>query len=212
MNGDDLRWDVDRVLSIDRVTGETQKRRGVQQWFYSIDFNERCPNVEYLLDFFARIREKNPRAFERIQYVEQPTDRDLRAHPENKMHAAAKIKPVVIDESLTDYESLLLAREQGYSGAALKACKGITEALLMAAGALEFKMFLTVQDLTCPGASFLESAELSARVPTVAAIEGNARQFCPDANKEWEKKYPELFIVKNGTVRTQGLTKPGLGH
>ncbi|NLU22819.1 MAG: mandelate racemase/muconate lactonizing enzyme family protein [Phycisphaerae bacterium] len=212
MNGDDLRWDVDRVLSIDRVTGETQKRRGVQQWFYSIDFNERCPNVEYLLDFFARIREKNPRAFERIQYVEQPTDRDLLAHPENKMHAAAKIKPVVIDESLTDYESLLLAREQGYSGAALKACKGITEALLMAAGALEFKMFLTVQDLTCPGASFLESAELSARVPTVAAIEGNARQFCPDANKEWEKKYPELFIVKNGTVRTQGLTKPGLGH
>jgi len=40
------------------------------------------------------------------------------------MHAAARIKPVVIDESLVDLESLELARELGYSGVALKACKG----------------------------------------------------------------------------------------
>lgn len=212
MNGDDLGWDVDRVLSVDRVATEVQKKRGVEKWVYSVDFNERCPNVEYLLGFFAKIREQNAPAFERIQYAEQPTDRDLRAHPENKMHAAAKIKPVVIDESLTDYESLLLSREQGYSGVALKACKGQTEALLMAAAAIEFKMFLTVQDLTCPGASFLQSAELTARIPTVAAIEGNARQYCPAANVEWAKRWPEAFTVRDGTVRTGGLTKPGLGH
>ncbi len=212
MNGDDLNWDVERVLAVDRVTGETQKRRGVSRWVYSVDFNERCPNVQYLLDLFARIGEKNSGALDRIQYVEQPTDRDLRAHPDNRMHAAAKIKPVVIDESLTDYESLLLAREQGYSGVALKACKGLTEALLMAAAALEFKLFLTVQDLTCPGASFLESAELSARVPTVAAIEGNARQYCPAANEKWAGKFPDVFTVTHGTVRTGALTAPGLGH
>jgi hypothetical protein len=68
------------------------------------------------------------------------------------MHEAAKIKPVVIDESLVDLESLLLAREQGYSGVALKACKGHTEALLMGAAAQKYQLFLCVQDLTCIGA------------------------------------------------------------
>ena len=89
---------------------------------------------------------------------------------------------MVIDEALVDYESLLLSRELGYSGVALKACKGQSEALLMGAAAQKFRLFLCVQDLTCPGASFLHSASLSARIPTVAAIEGNARQYCPAAN------------------------------
>ena len=43
------------------------------------------------------------------------------------MHEAAKLKPVVIDESLVDLESLHLAREMGYTGVALKACKGQTQ-------------------------------------------------------------------------------------
>ena len=67
------------------------------------------------------------------------------------MHEAAKLKPVVIDESLTDLERLLLAREMGYTGVALKACKGQSQALLMAAAAQKYSMFLCVQDLTCPG-------------------------------------------------------------
>ncbi|UCD30638.1 MAG: hypothetical protein JSV03_04510 [Planctomycetota bacterium] len=212
MNGDDLAWDIDRLLSIDRVVALTQKDLGVKKWIYSADFNERCKNVDYLLEFFGRIRERNPTALDRLQYVEQPTDRDLNAHPENKMHQAAGIKPVVIDESLTDYQSLLMARELGYSGVALKTCKGQTEALLMAAAALEFKMFITVQDLTCPGASFLHSVGLAARIPTVAAVEGNARQYCPSANEKWANKYPDLFTIKKGTIKTGSLTRPGLGH
>ena len=118
------------------------------------------------------LEEAAPAALRRVQYIEQPTHRDLRANPENRMHAAAKIKPVVIDESLVDFESLLLAREQGYSGVALKACKGHSEALLMGAAAQKHNLFLCVQDLTCVGASFLHSASLAARVPSVAAIRG----------------------------------------
>src|SRR4029434_10302470 len=98
---------------------------------------------------------------------------------------AAAIKPVVIDESLIDLESLELAREQGYSGVALKACKGHSEALLMAAAAQKYGMFLCVQDLTWPGASLLHSARTGPRVPGVAAIEGNGRQYCPAGNRAW---------------------------
>lgn len=209
--GDDLAWDVQRVAAVERVAAETQPRRGCGTWHYSLDFNERCPHVEYVLDFLGKLREVAPAALERVQYIEQPTHRDLRANPENKMHAAAKIKPVVIDESLIDLESLLLARELGYSGVALKACKGHSEALLMGAAAQKYGLFLCVQDLTCVGRSFLHSASLAARVPTVAAVEGNGRQYCPAGNREWDKRFPGMFRITQGTVQTAELNGIGLG-
>ncbi len=211
LNGDNLDWDVDRVVSVDRVAAEAQAARGCATWCYSADFNEKCANVQYVLDFLARVREQAPQALDRLQYIEQPTHRDLKANPDNRMHEAAKIKPVVIDESLVDLESLLLSRELGYSGVALKACKGHTEALLMGAAAQKYGMFLCVQDLTCVGASFLHSASLSARIPTVAAIEGNGRQYCPAANAGWDERFPSMFDVTDGTLGTSALNGPGLG-
>jgi hypothetical protein len=145
-------------------------------------------------------------------YVEQPTARDLKSHPENKMHAAARLKPVVIDESLVDYESLLLARDQGYTGVALKACKGQSQAIVMAAAAQKFDMFLCVQDLTCPGQSFLHSAGLAAHIGPVTAIEGNARQYCPAANQAGANQFPEVFTVRDGHIETRRLNQVGLGH
>ena len=211
LNGDDPKWDVDRVLHVDRVTTQTQKQRGVNQWVYSLDFNEKCPNVEYLLNFLRTVKQKTPQGYERIQYVEQPTARDLKAHPENIMHEAAKLRPVVIDESLTDVEALLLSRKMGYTGAALKACKGQSHMMLIASVAEKHKLFLCVQDLTCPGASLIQSASLAAHVPGVAAIEANARQYMPAANQAWESKFPGLFRITDGTMETGGLNKPGLG-
>ena len=210
--GDDLAWDVQRVVSVERVAAQAQKRRGCDCWHYSLDFNERCANVAYVLDFLGQLAERSAAALERVQYIEQPTHRDLRAHPENRMHAAARIKPVVIDESLLDLESLMLCRELGYTGVALKACKGHSEALLMGAAAQKYNMFLCVQDLTCPGRSFLHSATLSARIPTVAAIEGNARQYVPAGNRGWADRYPTMFNVTDGTLGTGSLDGVGLGY
>ena len=111
LNGDDRKWDVERVLRVDKVTTQTQKARGASHWVYSLDFNEKCPNVEYLLDFLREVKDKSPGGYERIQYVEQPTARDLKPQPEHKMQEAAKLRPVVIDESLTDVEALLLSEK-----------------------------------------------------------------------------------------------------
>jgi L-alanine-DL-glutamate epimerase-like enolase superfamily enzyme len=201
LNGNDAGWDVERVVAIDAVAGGLT---------YSLDFNEQCPNVEYLVDVLQRVKERSARAFERTAYVEQPTARDLKAHPENKMHAAAAIKPVVIDESLVDYESLLLAREQGYTGVALKSCKGQGMSMIMAAAAQKFGMFLCVQDLTCPGLAFMQSAGLAAHIGPVTAIEGNGRQYCPEANKDWAAKLPGLFTIKDGHIDTSVLSGVGL--
>jgi L-alanine-DL-glutamate epimerase-like enolase superfamily enzyme len=209
--GDNLQWDVDRVIAVEAAAAPAQRARGCHAWNYSLDFNEKCQSVEYVLDFLGQLQARSPAAFARVQYIEQPTHRDLRAHPENRMHKAAKIKPVVIDESLVDLESLLLCRELGYTGVALKACKGHSEALLMGAAAQKYGMFLCVQDLTCPGRSFLHSASLAARMPTVAAIEGNARQYCPAGNRDWASRYPSMFHLTDGTLGTAALDGPGLG-
>ena len=211
LNGDDLNWDVERVLGVNRVAEEQQAKRGVTTWYYSLDFNERCANVAYLLEFLGRVKLGTPRGFERVQYIEQPTRRDLKADRANVMHEASKLRPVVIDESLIDLESILTAREMGYTGVALKACKGQSQSLLMAAAAKKFGMFLCVQDLTCPGASLIHSAGLAAHIPGIVAIESNARQYCPAANAPWVERFPGMFRITDGTMETGLLDGVGLG-
>ncbi len=211
LNGGNLEADYARVVRVDRIVARVLPSRGTRDWKYCLDFNEGCPNVAYLLEFLRRIRETTPAGFERILYIEQPTSRDLQEGRANVMHEAARLRPVVVDEALTDLESLLLAREMGYTGVALKACKGQSQAMLMAAAAQKFGMFLCVQDLTCPGASLIHSAGIAARVPGSAGIEANARQFVPGANQPWEARFPGLFTIREGLMHTGQLTGPGLG-
>jgi L-alanine-DL-glutamate epimerase-like enolase superfamily enzyme len=210
LNGSDLAWDVDRVVGIDRVATAAQAKRNVREWMYCLDFNERCPNVQYLLDFERQVKEKAPRAFDLVQYIEQPTARDLAADRKNTMFEAAKLRPVVIDESLTGLDALLLAREMGYTGAALKACKGQSQTLLLGAATQKYKMFRCVQDLTCPGAALVQSVGIAAHIPGTATLEANAREYVPAANQGWEKRYPGIFNVRNGWLDTKGLDAPGL--
>jgi L-alanine-DL-glutamate epimerase-like enolase superfamily enzyme len=212
LSGDDPDWDARRVIAVDRIAEEAGRRRGRAGWRFSLDFNERCKGPEQVLGLFDRLRAEAPGALEKVQYVEQPTSRDLNAEPRADMHRVAAVRPVVIDESLTGLDSLLTARERGYSGVALKTCKGHGQALLMAAFARKHGLFLCVQDLTCPGASFLHSANLAARIPGVEAIEGNGRQYCPAANRRWEDRFADVFHPKDGEIRTALLDGPGLGR
>ncbi|HEX4231819.1 MAG TPA: mandelate racemase/muconate lactonizing enzyme family protein [Bryobacteraceae bacterium] len=211
LNGNDLGWDVNRVAAVDKATAQTQAQLGVTSWYYSLDFNEKCRDVNYVLQFIANLKEKAPSAFPRIQYIEQPTARDLVDIPAFDMHRASRLIPLVIDESLTGIDAMLMAEKLGYSGAALKACKGISQSLINAALGQKHKLFLCVQDLTCPGASLIESVGLAAHVPGIAAIEANARQYVPAANRGWDTKYPGIFHIRDGYVHCGSLNGPGLG-
>jgi L-alanine-DL-glutamate epimerase-like enolase superfamily enzyme len=211
LNGDDLKWDVERMRHIERVTAETQKKRGVRNWTYVPDFNEKCPNVDYYLTFLRRLKEQMPEAFQRIEYVEQPAHRDLKAHPENVMHEAVKWRPVVIDESVIDVDSVLLAQKMGWSGVVVKSPKGLTHMILIACVAEKQKMLVAGGDMSCPGAALIQTASFQARLPGVTSIEANARQFLPAANKAWEAQFPGMFRITDGMMRTGELIKPGLG-
>lgn len=206
--GNNIDWDVGRIVEVTRICEIVAPERN---WKLSFDFNEQCPNEDYVLDLLERIERLSKLSFDRLQYIEQPTPRDLTQRTEMTVHRIARIRPVVIDESLTGAESLKLARQRGYTGLALKACKGQTECLLMGAAGAEYNMFTCVQDLTCIGGSFLHSASIASRLPGVTAIEGNGRQYCPIGNEAYMSEYAPMFRVRYGTIPTDLLDGPGLG-
>lgn len=208
LNGDDWQWDFDRIIGVDAVCSEAIVRG---QPSYSLDFNEKVQDQEYLVRLLRELQQQKPQAFDRTLYVEQPTSRDLAAHPENVMHEAAQLKPVVIDEAATGVQEFVTALEQGYSGVALKTCKMHGHALLDASIANLLRLYLCVQDLTCPGLSFIHSAQLAANVRRVKAIEGNGRQYCPRASALWLPNYRKVLVVKNGKVDARKVNGPGLG-
>ncbi len=80
----------------------------------------------------------------------------------------------------------------------------------MAAATQKYNMFRCVQDLTCPGAALVHSVGIACHVPGVSAIEANAREYVPAANRGWETRFPGIFLVKDGWMRTAGLDAPGL--
>ena len=211
LNGDDLRLDANRMADIERVVSAGQGKRRVRDWKYSLDFNEGCRDVDYLLDFLGEIERRAPSVTARLQYVEQPTSRNLAGPPRILLHRASRKVPLVADEALVDLESFRLAREVGYTGVALKTCKGQSRSLLLAAAAQKYGAYLCVQDLTCPGLSLAHSAGLAAHLPGVHAIEANSRQYIPSANQRWMTQFPDLFRISEGRMGTAGLTGIGLG-
>ena len=126
------------------------------------------------------------------------------------MFEAAKLRPVVIDESLTGLDTLLLAREMGYTGVALKACKGQSQTLLLAAAAQKYKMFRCVQDLTCPGAALVHSVGIAAHIPGTARWKRMPASTSPRPIAGGRRSYPGIFDVKDGWLETTGLDGPGL--
>ena len=208
LTGKELDADVGRVVEIDRIASRAFPTK---QFSYSLDFNEACENEDYVIDFLERLERLNREAVPKIHYIEQPMGRDLRLRKEVTMHRVSRLKPVVIDESLTDLEMLRFAKQQGYPGVAVKACKGISDSILLSAAAKQWGMKIYVQDLTCIGGSFMASASLASRIQGVTAVEGNGRQYCPAGNKDWESLYRPMFKILGGVVPTELLNGVGMG-
>ena len=83
LNGSDLAWDVDRVVGNrpcrDRGAGEARRPRVD---LLASTSTSAVPTSQYLLDFERQVKAKAPAAFEQVQYIEQPTARDLAADRE----------------------------------------------------------------------------------------------------------------------------------
>lgn len=212
LRGNDNDWDVERTAQIAEVITATYQRLGLTNRFYlSTDSNEMNPDPQSVVDYLHRLQERSPLAYEALLYLEQPTERDLSVHRFD-LRPVAALKPVVVDEGVTDVDKLDLAIELGWSGVGLKTCKGHSSSLLYVAKAREQGLVLTFQDLTNPGLSLVHEAGFAARIETLMGFEYNSRQFLPFEQPEVIARHQPLFAVREGQVSTETLSATGLGY
>ncbi len=204
--GRDPEADARRTVEIWRAV----RAFGVQRPRFTADSNGATPGPEAAVEYLERIRSLEPGAFEALEYIEQPTGRDVAAQPHDWRSVAA-LKPVLLDEGLTDEHAMALAVEQGWSGFALKTCKGHSFALAAAAWAHQRGMTVTLQDLTNPGLAAIHAGLFAAYVPTLNGVELNSAQFTPAANTEWLPRLAAFFEPRDGTHRLPEVIPDGLG-
>jgi len=210
LKGTDLKWDLDRTLAVTGISHENSKP-GTKLYF-SADTNEQCENPDYIIEYLRKLKELDARAFEEILYIEQPTERDLRAHRFD-MRKLSAIKPVIIDESLMTLEDFDLANELGWSGIALKTCKCVSMELLMICKAVQKNIVYTLQDLTNPGLSLVHAVGFAARINTLnSSVEVNARQFYPAFSEPEAAVHGRLCEIRDGYAYTDSLKGFGLGY
>ena len=158
----------------------------------TVDTNEASQSVAHVVEFLDALQAADTEAYNAMEYLEQPTSRDIQSHPFD-WRPVARRKPVLVDEGLTELTALDLARGQGYSGFALKTCKGHSMLLACAVWAHQHGMSISLQDLTNPGISLIHAALVGAHLPTVNGAELNSPQFTPLANQEFAERLPDLF-------------------
>jgi hypothetical protein len=163
----------------------------------SVDSNEANPDLDSVGEFLDLLQVADAEAFVALSYLEQPTGRDVTVARFDWRSVTAR-KPVMLDEGLTDLEILPEAKEQGWSGLALKTCKGHSMLLAAAAWARDHGMLLSLQDLTNPGVAFIHAAAVGAHLPTINGAELNSPQFTPEANEEFLPRLADMFIPDRG--------------
>ncbi len=204
--GRDTDADVARTVEVYRmVTG-----LGAGAVELCVDTNEANPDAASVMAYYERLRAASRETFDALRYFEQPTGRDICKHRFD-WHTIGAVKPVLLDEGLTSLSLLGEAAEQGWSGFALKTCKGHSFALLAAAWARMHGMCITLQDLTNPGLAMIHAALFAAHVHTINDVELNAPQFTPAANAAWLTRQPGLFDPHGGVHVLADPHPVGLG-
>jgi len=198
--------DVARTIEIFRAL----QSFGVATPRLSVDTNEANADAEMVQDYLEQLRAKYEAAFDALEYLEQPTGRDITQHAFD-WRKVTQLKPVFLDEGLTDLDLMEEAKQQGWSGFALKTCKGHSFALVAAAWACENGLKLTMQDLTNPGLAAIHSALFAAHIPTENGIELNSPQYTPKANSEWLPRLNGLFEPSDGLHQVPLPAPIGLG-
>jgi len=212
LRGTDLDWDVDRMLQVYDIGRRELDQLGIEPLHITADTNEQCESPQYIIEMLSKVRERSPACYDATLYIEQPTERDLSAS-RHDMRELSKLKPVIVDESLTDIDSFDLAMDLGWSGIALKSCKCQSSDTLFWSKACELGIPFSVQDLTNPSLSLMHSVGLGARLNTIMGVEANSRQFFPASTQDAEKAvHGGIFRLTNGEADTRSLQGTGLGY
>ena len=186
------------------------RRWGLTEYRLSIDSNEANPDAASVAAYLDELKRLDGEALERLELIEQPTGRDISVHAHDWREVAGR-KPVMIDEGLLTLAMMSQARDQGWSGFALKTCKGHSFVLVAAAWAHAQGMLLSLQDLTNAGLAAVHAGVVAAWLPTMNGVELNSPQFTPNANDAWMDVLPGLFEPRDGRHQLPPADVVGLG-
>ncbi len=203
--------DADRLIEVHAVASQAMEAAAVAGGpRLSVDPNEAYQEAAMMLEVLDRVTAQKPQALAALDYIEQPTPRDLGAYTDTLHEVAARV-PVVVDESLDDLDNLDWIHRLGWSGLAVKTCKGHTHSLLAYCWGRHHRLYLTLQDLTNPGLALVHSANFCAHLRLdVDCFEGNYRQFMPLSRPHEQAAHPAYFQVTDGQLLLPPEMGPGL--
>ena len=205
LRGNEQDWDYKRLLKIGKISEEMNVDH------LTTDFNCTVTDPDYVNEILDRLEGESPDTHRRILYVEQPFPYDLESN-RIAVHSLSDRKPLFMDESAHDWKHVLLGRELGWNGVALKTCKTQTGALLSLCWAKAHGMDLMVQDLTNPMLAQIPHVLLGAHAGTIMGVESNGMQFYPDASIREAKVHPGIYNRRNGMLDLSTLQGPGFGY
>lgn len=206
LGGPDPREDAEWTASVYRAL----RRLGVSSPVLAGDANGGYADADGVERFLVELEQADAEGYAALSYLEQPTAWDVRTAAFD-WRPVTQRKPVVADEGLAGLDVLPVLQRQGWSGMALKTCKGHSLGLVVAAWGRQRQMMLTMQDLTNPGVAAIHAALFAAHLHTANGVELNSPQFTPGANAEWLPRLSGLFRVRDGMHRLTDLDPAGLG-
>lgn len=210
--GADPSAEAEWVAAVYREIAEIRQELGLTGAIrYEVDANEGCEGPWVVTEFLDELETLDAEAYAALDYLEQPTERDLAANRWD-MTPIAERKPVLADEGITSLDELRLAAELGWTGPALKTCKGHSLALLEIAWCELTGRPYALQDLTNPNIGAVHAAGLAAHCETRNGVELNVMQFIPASSRPEAAQFPGIFEVRDGVHRVGGLTGVGLGY
>jgi len=204
LRGDDLDHDVARLARVGRIG----LAHGVRH--FCADFNCTVTDPAYVHAALDRTAADLPELAARLLYVEQPFPYDLAACP-IPVHSLGARTRLFLDESAHDWRHVASGRALGWNGVALKTCKTFTGALLSLAYARAHGMDVMVQDLTNPMLAAIPHLRLAAHAGTLAGVETNGMQFCPEASRPEATIHPGIYRRRGGRVDLGSIAGPGFG-
>ena len=203
--------DAARLIEVHTAASQAMEAAGMAGGpRLSVDPNEAYQQAAMMLEVLDRVAAERPQALAALDYIEQPTPRDLGAYSDTLHDVAARV-PVVIDESLDDIDNLDWIHRLGWSGLAVKTCKGHTHSLLAYCWGRQHGLYLTLQDLTNPGLALVHSVNFCAHLRLdVDCFEGNYRQFMPLSRPREQAAHSAYFQVADGQLSLPPDMGPGL--
>ncbi len=229
---------LDDDLARLRAIAALLERLVPQRYVLTLDGNEQFAEpagVAALLEALAADHELR-RCYDSIAYIEQPFARQVALDPEvmRGLPELNALKPITIDESDDRLEAFKLALELGYSGIAVKNCKGVTKAVANYALARRFTIlrsplkpyFLTGEDLMNTPAIPLQQDLATAAMLGIADVERNGHHYVrgldhlsPAEIEGCLEQHPSLYeplaggsgrlFVCDGLVDLRSLHHPG---